>query len=163
MDPVDSWFRASVHAVGGLTEIGFVPGTSLVMVVGHQGRGLIDCLTGERVARDRDEDARRWFDQSRPAVCGIGPVDGEWISVFGLAGGIPLVVTESGWHARREGDEVVLTGPTGDQRLSAGSEELRAFGFSPDGRFFALATPAAIAVYAQAAVERRAVTWPRAC
>jgi len=155
---VDWWVRRSVQAVGGLTEIGFVPNSSLLLIVSHQGRGLIDCDTGERVARDRDEDARGWFDQSRLAALDIGPAQGQWIQVFGLAGGTPLTWTESDWHACREGNDVVLRGPPGDQRVSGGSEELRACGFSPDGRFFLLAAPATLFVYSLRDIRDDAVS-----
>jgi hypothetical protein len=72
-------------AIGGMTEAGFVPQSSLLMVVSHQGRGLLDLITGSRVARDEQETGT-WFDASRLAVLGIGPLDGQWIKVAGLAG-----------------------------------------------------------------------------
>jgi hypothetical protein len=42
-------------AIGGLTEVGFVPGSSLLLVMSHQGRGLLSWGSGDRVARDRQE------------------------------------------------------------------------------------------------------------
>ena len=50
-----SWEIRAEVAVGGLTAVGFVPGSSLVLVVSHQGRGVVDFISGERVARDRRE------------------------------------------------------------------------------------------------------------
>lgn len=38
-------------AVGGLTDIGFVPGTDDLLVVSSQGRGLFDTLTSENISR----------------------------------------------------------------------------------------------------------------
>ena len=136
-----------MHLVGGLTEIGFVPGTNLLLVASHQGRGLIDCTTGEHLARDRDEDQQGWFDESRPAVLGIGPVADRWIDVSGLRGGEPIATTDDGWVATRRADDVDLEGPAGRQRLSAGAEELRAYGFSPDGMYFVLATPGDVSIF----------------
>lgn len=74
-------------AIGGLTEVGFVPGSSLLLVVSHQGRGVLNLDSGDRVARDGEETGD-WFDASRPAVLGIGPLNGRWIEVAGLAGGV---------------------------------------------------------------------------
>jgi hypothetical protein len=138
-----------VLLVGGLTEIGFVGRTATLLVVSHQGRGLFDCATGERLARDRDEDASRWFDSDRPAALGIGSADGQWIDVWGLAGGEPITITHDGWRATRDGNDVVLQGPTGEQRFSTGVENLRAFGFSPDGSYLVLATPGDLALFAR--------------
>ncbi|CAL9278235.1 hypothetical protein SUDANB5_06766 [Streptomyces sp. SudanB5_2050] len=46
--------------VGGLLGIGFAShpasGRDLVMVVSHDGHGLFDAVTGEKIARDRDPD-----------------------------------------------------------------------------------------------------------
>jgi hypothetical protein len=47
------WKKTAYVAVGGLTEAGFVPGCSLLMVVSHQGRGIVDLVSGRRVVRDR--------------------------------------------------------------------------------------------------------------
>ena len=127
---------ASVHPVGGLTEIGFGPAASLLLVISHQGRGVIDCEAGERVARDRSGAHAEWFDKVRIAGLGIGPLAGMWISVAGLAGGHLSEVTADGSSATADGDNVTLSGPGPDEFIAAGMMELRAFGFSPDGRFF---------------------------
>lgn len=47
------WRRVGEHAVGGLTEVGYVPGSDLLLAVSASGRSLFDGLSGERVARDR--------------------------------------------------------------------------------------------------------------
>src|SRR5437588_3377906 len=98
------WRLASTHPIGGLTEIGFTPDTPLLLVVSHQGRGVIDCETGERVARDPSAVYPDWFDKTRIAALGIGPLADRWISVFGLAGD----ATADGWKATADGDDVTL-------------------------------------------------------
>ena len=70
--------------MGGLTEAGFAAG-SLLLVVSHQGRGVVDLASGDMLARDRQETGA-WFDAARRAAPGIGPLDGAWIGVCGLAG-----------------------------------------------------------------------------
>jgi hypothetical protein len=79
------WKKVTYLAVGGLTDVGFAVG-SLLLVVSHQGRGVVDLASRNVVARDRQETGA-WFDKARRAALGIGPLDGTWIGVCGLAGG----------------------------------------------------------------------------
>jgi len=53
------WRKIAALAVGGLTEV-------------------IDCVTGNCHARDEQETGG-WFDASRPAAQGIGPLAGQWV------------------------------------------------------------------------------------
>lgn len=48
------WRKVTCLAVGGLTEVGFAAG-SLLLVVSHQGRGVVDLASGNVLARDRQE------------------------------------------------------------------------------------------------------------
>ncbi len=90
------------------------------------------------LARDRQETGS-WFDAARRAVLGIGPLDGAWIGVCGLAGGGLPDATAAGWQARVSGDCVIVSA-SGRQPLQINeSEEMRAFGFSPDGTTFVIA------------------------
>lgn len=54
----EPWRSVAFAAVGGLLGIGFAThpesGHDLVMVVSHDGHGLFDAVTGEKIARDRD-------------------------------------------------------------------------------------------------------------
>ena len=45
----EQWRRIAVHAIGGLTEVGFLSDGSRLLVASHQGRGEYDLATGERV------------------------------------------------------------------------------------------------------------------
>jgi hypothetical protein len=148
------WKKIAYVAVGGLTEVGFVPGCSLLMVVSHQGRGIVDLVSGQRVARDRQETGSR-LDAARPAVLGIGPVDGQWIEVAGLAGGRLPAATADGWQVRRTAQGVSLSGPAGETVAVQEAEEIRAFGFSPDGQAFIVASSPGLAVFQRDASERR--------
>jgi hypothetical protein len=140
-----TWRKVTYLAVGGLTEVGFADGR-LLLVVSHQGRGVVDLASGDLLARDRHE-AGAWFDTVRRAALGIGPLDGAWIDVCGLAGGRLPDATADGWQARASGDCVTVSAP-GRQPLQVnGSEEMRAFGFSPDGATFVMATSPGIAIY----------------
>jgi len=56
--------------IGGLAEMGFVPGSSLLLVVSDQSRGLIGLATGEQVTRGPQETAAGLM--SRPPANGDG-------------------------------------------------------------------------------------------
>ena len=51
-EPPIPWRLLEAHAVGGLTDVGFGRRSDLLLVVSSQGRGVFDCVTGQRVARD---------------------------------------------------------------------------------------------------------------
>jgi hypothetical protein len=140
------WKKVADVAIGGLTEVGFVPGSALLLVVSHQGRGLVSLATGDRVARDRQETGS-WFDASRPAALGIGPLDGQWMEVAGLAGGRLPVTTADGWQARSARRGVALAGPAGESAEVSEPEEIRAFGFSPDGAIFIIASSPSVVIF----------------
>src|SRR6478609_9554462 len=55
--------KVTYLAVGGLTEVGFAVG-SLLLVVSHQGRGVVDLASGNVLARDRQETGA-WFNAAR--------------------------------------------------------------------------------------------------
>jgi len=140
-----TWRKVTYLAVGGLTEVGFADGP-LLLVVSHQGRGVVDLASGELLARDRHETGA-WFDAARRTALGIGPLDGAWIGVCGLAGGRLPDATADGWQACASGDCVTLSA-AGRQPLQIHeSEEMRAFGFSPDGTMFVIATSPGLAIY----------------
>jgi hypothetical protein len=139
------WRKVTYLAVGGLTEVGFAAG-SLLLVVSHQGRGVVDLASGNVLARDRQETGA-WFDAARRAALGIGPLDGTWIGVCGLAGGQLPDATADGWQARASGDGVTVSAPGRQPLVVSESEEMRTFGFSPDGTTFIIATSPGLAIY----------------
>jgi len=138
------WKKVAYLAVGGLTEVGFAAG-SLLLVVSHQGRGVVDLASGELLARDRQETGA-WFGAARRTVLGFGPLDGAWISVCGLAGGRLPGATADGWQARVSGEYVTVSAPGRQPLLVSESEEIRAVGFSPDGTTFIIATSPGLAI-----------------
>ena len=48
------WKKVAYLAVGGLTEVGFAAG-SLLLVVSHQGRGVVDLASGELLVSESEE------------------------------------------------------------------------------------------------------------
>lgn len=162
------WRLVSVHSVGGLESVGFGRGTDLLLVVSSQGRGVFDCLTGARVARDDtmpDDGSPEWDDTAELEALGIGPLEGNVVRTAGLYGGGLAVVTRDGWTLDRfvldwPEESIVLTGPdsyiyeTQPGRSSAFSKleqaaEVRAFGFSPTGQSIVVATTSDVTIYSR--------------
>ncbi len=151
----DEWTCVAAIAVGGLTEIGFPPGNELhLLVVSWQGRGVVNTQTGLKIARDRHEPRPgvSWIDERHHTVNGIGPLTGTAIPCVGLWGG-KLPERADGWRmdldTRRGGEEIVLIDErtTNSWLLANPLTEVRAFGFSPSGRFIVVATSADIELY----------------
>ncbi|MEU9732359.1 hypothetical protein [Streptomyces sp. NPDC048002] len=163
--PVFGAYTANGHppcaAVGGLLGIGFAvhpeSGRDLVMVVSHDGHGLFDAVTGERIARDRDPDVEDGTpDAAADLTCpGLGPVAGTRVHIAGVYGGGLHLGTGDGWTLAVETPEwpeerVLLE--HGGRFYSTPHEEgwwhvfhstwstFRTAGFSPTGRTLAVAT-----------------------
>jgi hypothetical protein len=165
------WRRIAYAPVGGLLGIGFAahPGTGrdLVMVVSHDGHGLFDGVTGEKIARDRDPrpDGEESGPAADPAMCcpGLGPVAGRRVRVAGLFGGGLHTTTGDGWKLEvvapawpnervllSRGDALPHSGPHGERWwhvFHSHYSELRAAGFSPSGQTLAVATSSDLSLW----------------
>ena len=53
--PPSPWRRVSTIAIGGLRAVGFDRSSEYLLVISSAGRGVIDCRTGEKVARNTEE------------------------------------------------------------------------------------------------------------
>jgi len=95
------WRRARPPRVGGLVAAGLDAQGNYLLLVSSSGRGVIDCRTGEKVARD-DRPGQEWLDPSRLRAEGIGPLAGEEIHIAGsyVGGGLPTM-TGDGWTLQR--------------------------------------------------------------
>src|SRR6187455_1463149 len=90
------WRIVGGFGIGGLTEVGFADGTDDLLVVSSQGRGLFDCLTGERLARDHEEMFEN-TDESGLTAPGIGRHSNTIFRLAGLQGGGLASFTRDGW------------------------------------------------------------------
>ncbi len=171
-EPAPPWRRPAAAprgiAVGGLLGVGFAthPGTGndLMLVTSSQGRGLFDCATGERLARDRDED----FDEgaSPDLACdGIGILAGARIRCAGLFGGGLHRQTPDGWTLgviapHWPAERVVLTPPlqhrqpqSHDKRWQVIHDEhaceLRTVGFYPSGSTIVIASSCDLTLFSR--------------
>jgi hypothetical protein len=159
-DAPPPWRIAGGAGIGGLTEVGFADGTDDLLVVSSQGRGLFDCLTGERIARDCEEMFEN-DDESGMTAPGIGKHANTIFRLAGLQGGGLSLFTRDGW-----GIHVVqlpwpihvvfltseykgLTDDTGHITKLCNDEpcSYRAAGFSPTGRSFVVATSGELTIY----------------
>ena len=145
--------------MGGLTEVGFADDSDLLLIVSSQGRGVVDCRTGERVARDRAEPDDSWCDERRLIAKGIGPLEGETIRLAGLHGGGLLNCGREGWSVEGlaidwpdvslllvEPWKSIYQDSTRFTKLAV-DREVRAFGFSETGASLVLATSSDVTVY----------------
>ncbi|MCG3134329.1 MAG: hypothetical protein HMLKMBBP_01634 [Planctomycetes bacterium] len=160
----DPWLPPIWHPVGGLASVGFAPDSELLLVTSSAGRGVFDCITGERVARDDDVDARAWEDPFSLTARGIGPLGGTSIRMTGLYGGGLPTLTRAGWQAETVhldwlNPMLLLVAPGSDLldcragheaqfwRVESGAGALRAWGFSSTGSTLLLATSADIRIF----------------
>lgn len=154
------WSEVAVHAVGGLTEVGFADDTDLLLAVSSNGRGVFDCRSGQLVARDRTEPDNSWHDERRLRAFGIGPLDGRLVRLSGLHGGGLLNSGRDGWWVDAitldwPDVSLLLGGPWGwiydgkSPFVKLGVErEVCAFGFSDTGNTFVLATSSDVRIFA---------------
>ncbi|MEV0175150.1 hypothetical protein AB0I00_29035 [Streptomyces sp. NPDC050803] len=153
---------APFAAVGGLVGIGFAThpetGHDLVMVVSHDGHGLFDAVTGERIAREREPDPEGDLPDADPDLTcpGLGPVAGSRVRIAGLYGGGLHSTAEGGWAVEVVAPEwpherVLLSHGSGMPHNEPHGEgwwhvfhsqysTFRAAGFSPSGQTLAVAT-----------------------
>lgn len=129
--PPRPWRQIQTFAVGGLLEVGFAPDSDLLLVVSSQGRGLIDCLSGERIARDYEPPDDAWYDEGHLRARGIGPLQSEWIRLAGLHGGGLLTIQRDGWSV----ESIPLDWPQTCLLLVPPRSDI----YDPKGRFTKLA------------------------
>lgn len=160
--PPAPWNLVSSSVVGGLMQVGYADGTDDLLVVSSQGRGLFDCITGKRIARDNDESFPN-SDKSEMTAPGIGTHAKTTFRLAGLQGGGLATCTRSGWglHVLQlpwpihvvfiTSNYVDITDNTGCVMKLCNDEpcEFRAAGFSPTGRSFIVATSCELRIYAR--------------
>ncbi|MFD7900372.1 hypothetical protein [Streptomyces sp. NPDC059743] len=165
---------SGVIAVGGLLGIGFAvhPGSGhdLVMVVSHEGHGLFNAVTGEKIARDRDPDPDTSTPDASPDLTcpGLGPIEGTPVRIAGLFGGGLHSTTPDGWTVdvvspEWPHDRVILSTGGGARKGPAGGtwwhvfhssySELRAAGFAASGRTLAVATSSDLTLWTRSQLD----------
>ncbi len=146
--------------MGNIISIGFSKNEKYLLVLSWSGRGVFECSSGEKIARDPSEpyaydEGKKddWNDDLNMTVKGIGPIENEDIHVVGMIGGGLHAQTEDGWRISIEtinwpNKEVILSGAgnanylenSNFTRLETITMESRAIGFSPNGDYLLIAT-----------------------
>jgi hypothetical protein len=150
VEPPAPW-RSRALRVGGITAVGFAPGTDLLVVLSHNGVGVVDPFIPRTVARSYEDDT--YGDHYPVAVAGIGPVAGTRIPLAGLWGGGLRTFTPDSWRVAViapdwPGEKVALFPPgTADPDADPEAaliihddDPIRAAGFSDSGRVLVVAT-----------------------
>ncbi len=153
-------------AVGGLLGVGFhahpETGADLLLVASSRGRGLFDCATGERLARDRADD---YDEPDGPdlSCAGIGVLAGRRVRMAGLYGGGLHHVTPDAWTIRAvapawPNQRVMLVHPFHEPAADPDRGgwhviyddrpcELRAAGFAPSGNTLVVASSCDVVLF----------------
>jgi hypothetical protein len=159
-EPPAPWCKRVVYPVGGLRSVGFQDDADILLVVSEQGRGIIDCIADQKLARDHEE---YYEDEIRLEADGIGPLAGKKIRISGLYGGGLPNSTSDGWSIETVTlswpEEILflvepaswfygsLYGQPDNFRKVFSGSEIRAKGFSPTGRTFVIATSSDLTIY----------------
>jgi hypothetical protein len=161
--PSPPWQHVATFAVGGLRGVGYAEDSDLLLVISAQGRGIFDCRLGAKISRDY-ADAEEFYDEITLRAQGFGPLDGQVLSIAdSFGGGLPNS-TRDGWHLQAiplpwPQHSIVLEEPFRSMyqdKMSArrvgddGACELRAYGFSPTGYSFIIATSCDLAIFSRA-------------
>jgi len=162
--PPRPWRAAGVFAVPALEAVGFERTSELLLIVSGEGRGVIDCSTGEKIARKHGP-----LEADGPAeplqAMGIGPLEGQQIATAGRKGGGLMRTTHDGWALEMvtlewPRAEILLVPP--HVSLFACSEndgarfsrieshaELHTYGFSFSGRSLVIAAGDDLTIYSR--------------
>ena len=157
-DAPKPWRRHPVYAVGGLFQVGYAARSDLLLVLSSQGRGVFDCISGEKIARDYAE-AHDFFDPIRLTAAGFGPLAGQTVRMAGLFGGGLPFTTVDGWELEVQAriwptHSVFLSVPRTREPMCIGEDgacEMRACGFSETGQSFIIATSCDLTIHTRPA------------
>jgi hypothetical protein len=154
------WKLVAKIAIGGLRSLGFDQDSENLLIVSSQGRGVIDCLTGEKIARDDEE---FYEGETKLEAQGIGVLRDRTIRMSGLFGGGLPIITEDGWQLEsvtlKWPEQMLILLPPGSHlyglvtghpdRMTKIFEDscIRAYGFSYTGRSLVIATTSDVTIF----------------
>lgn len=163
--PSEPWKLISVHGIGGLRAVGFFEGTDDLLVISSQGRGLFNCITGEKTSRDYENIFEQdIYNPTKLEALGIGSYSNQKTCVSGIDGGGLPNQTYDGWKVDRFSlefsfDVLLLSPPDSfgvygilhdkshDFNKIYEDSELRAWGFSPTGKTLIIADSSDLFIY----------------
>ena len=160
------WVPKGVVEIDGLSNVGFADSSDMLMCVADGGRYVVDCIEGTLVASDDNPVFE--FDHNNLKIKGFGPLAGVEIRTSGGIGGALRTVAHDGWSVEAHPvaypkllfvtppGQSMLTGPPKEQetsltklRASEISSATVAYGFSPTGRSFVVATNEGLHIFAR--------------
>ncbi len=166
---MNTWQQKIVYAIGGLQNVGYVTGEDVLIVLSLQGAGIIDCLSGARLARNNKENWQEKFNEKNATVIGFDFLTDVVIKTHGLFGGDSLYKRSlDGWRLSRKNsysifrflrlksskrEIVYLHSPNMKESKvvhDASTCELRAYGFSDTGKSFIIASSCELVIYRRA-------------
>lgn len=155
------WKLVEVFAIGGLINVGFAENSEIALVISHQGRGIFNCLDGEKIARD-STDFFDFLDEQSGEAKGFDVLGEQTIKTYGLFGGDQLSKnTTDGWKLWQtdeppfenlKGMNIILSSDKNENIIVGNDEicELRVYGFSPTEKTFIVATSCNLTIYRRA-------------
>jgi hypothetical protein len=161
--PPAPWTHRSIHAISGLTDLGYLPHSDYLLVLSQQGRSIYNCRNGERICRDTTGSLD--FDVYGLTAHAFGPFAGIKVRTAGLHGGGLALNHPAGWQLQAVTldwpEQAVVLSLTHDwlQELLeretqqiyclAKDQEIRTFGFSPTGYSMVVASADRLLIIAQ--------------
>lgn len=156
----DPWRLIGDVAVGGLVAVGFESGSERLLIVGGAGQTIVDCITGQRLFRDRERDG---YCAETLSAHALDQISSDTIRMGGLHGGGLRSVTADGWSVDAlaikwprhffilnfPGSDVFISklGRVPEFNVVAHDYQARAFGFSWTGRTLILADGAGVRIW----------------
>lgn len=163
--PPNPWRLKTAISVGGLESVGFDRHSDNLLIVSSQGRGVVNCLTGEKTARDYNDDWDFEKYYRYLEVQGIGDLARKNISMAGLYGGGLPIWTEDGWELYSiilnwPEEMIILVEPDSSLYgsicnrsdnfvLIEKDAHIRAYGFSYTNKSFIIATTSDVIIYSR--------------
>jgi hypothetical protein len=163
-DPPAPWRLVQFVRLGGVYGVGYGESSDLLMVVSSAGRGVFDCFTGDKVARDYDENIEAWYSEDGLSAEGIGPLLGSSVAIAGIYGGGLRLMTSDRWEMELVSpnwpNSFLLLRPPWRAGMDdwkdalkiaprAGDDDIVAYGFSPTGLSFVCVTSSGADLFAR--------------
>lgn len=97
-EPAPMPWTSRTVIIATMWAVGYAKDTDHLLVISETGRGVFDCITGEKMSRDHDTNYAHWWDKKHLEVQGIPPIANQTIRMVGHDGGGLKTVTSDGWR-----------------------------------------------------------------
>ncbi len=97
-EPAPEPWRNHTVVIASLWAVGYSQDTDYLLAISATGRGVFDCLSGDKLGRDRSIDYAEWRDKKHLTAKGIPPIADEIIRTAGDYGGGRQLPQRIGWR-----------------------------------------------------------------